>query len=379
MMIDVYPDDKRQKLARKYARISRLLDLIQIVVIAILLLVLIFGGVSVQLSRYLNYPQPWASAVYFMILLIAFGIITMPISYYRGFVLPNRYGLSIETFQSWLIDKAKASIIGVVLGLIIIILAYWLLDYSPGTWWLWTSIFILVLSLLLARIAPTLLLSLFYKLEPLRDPVLETKLMGLAERAKTRVCGIFTMNLSSKSNTANAMLAGLGKTRRIILSDTLISEYSPEEIEVILAHELGHHVHRDIPKMIIVQVLTSLLAFYLTGLVLKISVNPLGLDNIANPAALPVLVLSLAVFSFIMMPMVNTFSRYLEKMADETSLELSENPAAFISAMTKLTDQNLSEAQPSRWIELLFYDHPPYFKRVAVARSCVKQTDIGGV
>jgi STE24 endopeptidase len=375
MVMDISPDVERQKMASEYARISRRLDFAELFIAAILLFVLIFGGLSAELSRHLPATQPWASAVYFIILILGFGIITVPISYYRGFVLAHRYGLSIQKFRSWLIDKSKASIISIVLGLIIIIFAYWRLDYSPDTWWLWTGIFILVLSLLLARITPTLLISLFFKLEPIEDSELEKKLINLTERAGAKVCGVFTINLSSKSNTANAMLAGLGKTRRIIISDTMITQYSPQEVEVVLAHELGHHIHRDIMKMIIVQVVTALLAFYLTHLVLTVSISLLAIENIADPAAFPLLVLSLAFFSLIMMPAANAFSRYLEKIADMTSLELTDNPLAFITAMTKLTDQNLSEAQPSRWVELLFYDHPPYTRRVNMARSYIKRNN----
>jgi STE24 endopeptidase len=193
-------------------------------------------------------------------------------------------------------------------------------------------------------------------------------LMNLAKRAQAQIAGVFTMDLSSKGTTANAMLAGLGKTRSIIISDTLLQQYTSEEIEVILAHELGHHLHRDIPKLIAVQAAMVLLAFYLADLVLKASLIPLDFQGIADVAAFPLLFLSLGAFGLIVTPLINAYSRYIETSADEAALELTAEPQAFITAMTKLTDQNLAVADPSRWVEFLFYDHPPYTKRVGLAR-----------
>lgn len=367
-------DIERQKKAKEYARIMRRLIFAEWSIVAVVLLVLVFGRVSAELSQVLLFGQPWASALYFVILVMGLGIIMLPLSYYRGFVLPHHYGLSHEKFRIWLADRAKASAVGLVLGLVIVIVVYWLLEHLPGTWWLWSGILLLLLGLLLTRLTPTLLISLFFKLEPIGDLELKRKLTDLAEHAGTKVCGIFTMNLSSKSTTANAMLAGLGKSRRIILSDTLIQKYSPEEIEVVLAHELGHHIHRDIPKMIVLQAATAFLAFYLSDLVLNASLTPLAFNGISDIATLPLLFLFLAAFNLVISPLTNAYSRYVEKAADIAALQLSVNPGAFITAMTKLADQNLTEYQPSRWVELLFYDHPPYNKRVDLARRYIQET-----
>ena len=343
-------------------------------VIGVVLLVLVFGGVSVTLSRILPYSQPWASALYFIIIAVGLGIILMPLSYYQGFVVPHRYGLFHETLKVWLADRAKVSAVSLALGLVVVMIVYWLLDNFPDIWWLWAGVLLFLLSLLLTRLTPTLLISLFFKLEPLGDAELQKKLTELAERARTKVCGVFTMNLSSKSTTANAMLAGLGQSRRIILSDTLLQKYSSDEIEVVLAHELGHHVHRDIPRMIAIQAVIGLLGFYLADMVLIASLAPLGLSSPADAAGLPLLFLFLAVFNLLLSLLTNAYSRYVEKQADVAALELSGNPQAFITAMTRLADQNLTEYQPSRWVELLFYDHPPYNKRVDLANRYSKES-----
>ncbi len=360
-------DIKRQELAKKYARLMRWLSFVELAVVGALLLVLVFGGVSARMSYFLSFPQPWASALYFVILAVGLGIIIMPLTYYQGFILPRRYGLSNQKLGAWLTDRAKASALGFLLGLAVVILLYWLLDRFPDIWWLWAGILLLLLSLLLTWLTPTLLLPIFFKLEPLDDVELKQRLMNLAKRVQAQIVGMFTMDLSSKGTTANAMLAGLGKTRSIILSDTLLQQYTAEEVEVILAHELGHHIHRDIPKLIAVQAAVVLLAFYLSGLVLRASLVPFGFQGIADVAAFPLLFLSLAAFGLIVTPLINAYSRYVEGSADEAALELTANPRAFVTAMTRLTDQNLTVADPSRWVEILFYDHPPYTKRVDLA------------
>lgn len=366
-------DMERQKLAERYARLMRRLSLVELVMVGALLLVLVFGGVSAKLSRLLAVPQPWASALYFLILAVGLAIILMGLTYYQGFVIPRRYGLSHQTLRAWFADRAKASGLSLVLGLIVVIIVYVLLERLPGLWWLCAGILMFLLSLLLTRLTPTLLLPLFFKLQPLKDEEYRRRLMALAERAGTQVVGIFTMDLSSRGTTANAMLAGWGKTRRIIVSDTLLQKYSAEEVEVVLAHELGHHLHRDVAKLIALQAIIVLLVFYLADLVLRASLVPFGFQSIADAAAFPLLLLSLGVFGLILTPLSNAYSRRIEAAADKEALELTANPQAFATAMTKLTDQNLSVARPGRWMKVLFYDHPPFVERVALARRYAQE------
>jgi len=359
---------KRQKLARKYSGLMRRLSLIDLAIVGAILLVLVFGGVSVKLSQFLDFPQPWASALYFIILAVGLGIILTPLTYYQGFILSHRFGLSHQKLNSWVADRAKAAVLSFLLGLVVVILIYWLLGRFPGIWWLLAAVFLCLLSLLLTRLTPTLLLPMFFKLEPLSDAKLKKRLTNLAKRARAPISRVFTMDLSSKGTTANAMLAGLGRARSIILTDTLLHAYTPDEIEVILAHELGHHLHNDIPKLIALQAAMILLVLYLSNLVLKASLVPFNFNGVADAAALPVLFLSLGIFSSILRPLTNSYSRYVEANADKAALDLTAKPQAFIAAMTRLTNQNLSVANPSRWSELLSYDHPPYTKRVNLAK-----------
>lgn len=362
-------DPERQEKAQQYSKLKRRFFFIELALAGALLLVLIFGGLSVKISQFLNFSQPWASALYFLILNFGYGIIMAPLSYYHDFVLPQRYGLLTQKLKSWLGDVAKALILSLLIGTGIVMVIYWLLEHFPVLWWLLGAIVIILLSLFLTWLTPNLFLPLFFKITPLEDAQLKKRLINLAQRAKTQVCNVFTMDLSSKSTTANAMLAGLGNTKRIILSDTLLEQYSPEEAEVVLAHELAHHVHRDIPKLIVMQGIISLLIFYAANKALEISLMPLSFRGISDAATLPLLALVFVTIGLMIAPAGNALSRRLELAADKFALRLTGNPQAFISAMAKLTDQNLAEAEPSHWVELLFYDHPPYTKRVSLAQQ----------
>jgi len=262
-----------------------------------------------------------------------------------------------------------------------VVAIYWLLAATPETWWLWAALFVILLSVVLANLAPILILPLFFKLRPLNDAELEARLVRLAQRAGAKVRSVFTMDFSAKSTGANAALIGLGNTRRIVLSDTLFGRYSPDEIGVILAHELGHQVHHHIPKLIAIQSASTLVGFCLAGLALGWAVPWLGYSSIADPAAFPLLALVLALFALLIGPLMSAYSRRLERSADSYALALSDNPAGFVQMMTKLTNQNLSESQPSRWVKL-FYDHPAYLERVALARryeASRSQRNPGGV
>jgi STE24 endopeptidase len=371
------PNPERQKIALKYENINRKLLLLELALTAIILLAILFSGIFVKLNTVLDSPRPWIISVYLILLLIIPAIISAPISYYSEFVLGRRFGLSTQSFKSWAIDKIKSGLLTLVLGLIMIIFIYWMLEIAPHLWWVWSGCFLVLLVIVIAQLTPTLLIPIFYKLEPLKDAELEARLRKLCDRAETAVMGIFTMNLSSKSTTANAMLAGIGNTRRIILTDTLLQTYTAGEIEVILAHELGHHLHRDIVKLIIIQSLVIFLGLFLAHLALTGAAGFFGYQSPGNPASLPLLVTVLAVYNAIVTPVINAYSRTIEYAADAAAIELTANPGEFISAMTRLVDQNLSVANPRRWMELLFYSHPPYNKRIKPAIAVIQKNSGG--
>ena len=358
----------RQEEAKKYARARLWLAFGDLALAGILLLLLVFGGLSQRLAGLFTLPVVPGASLYLIILMVAYGVLSAPLSYYGGFVLPHRYGLSIQKLTGWLGDRAKAGGLGLAFGAGMVAVIYWFIINFPAVWWLFSWGVVILLGLILANLTPVIIVPLFFKMEPLSDPDLKLRLEQLAQRAKVRVRGIYTMELSRKGTTANAALMGLGNTKRIVLSDTLLQRYSTPEVEIVMAHELGHHFRNDIFRLFIIQSAIWLIGFCLADLALKASVMPLGFNGISDIAALPLLMLIFSVISLLVTPLTNAYSRRLEAAADDYALRLTDNPESFINTMTKLADQNLSEAQPSRWVELLIYDHPCYHKRVEHAR-----------
>ncbi len=367
-------DSQRQERAQHYARLRHWLLLIDLGIACAFVLILLGAGLTIDLRNALaglgNW-QPvagWAPlqvAVLFCILIIVYQLLTAPLSYYSGFILPRRYGLSHQSLASWLADQAKGLALGFVFEIAAVLILYLLLAAQPDLWWLWAAIGLLLFSVVLANLAPVLILPLFFKLKPLEDEELKRRLLALAERANTRVRGVFTMDMSRKTSTANAALMGLGNTRRIVLGDTLLSAYTPDEIEVVLAHELGHHVHRDIWKLIATQTILTLGGLFLVNLGLHWAVEGAHIyPRLSDAATMPAVALALGLFGLVTMPLTNGYSRLVERQADEYALTSTRMADAFISAMTRLANQNLAELNPNPIIEFLLYDHPAIGKRL---------------
>lgn len=359
----------RQKQARHYARLKRRLSLAELLIGGGLLAALVFGGLSDSLTGLFNLSTVAAAALYFIVLVLAYQLLVAPLSYYGGYVLPRRYGLSTQGRGGWLEDIFKAAAIALLLGVAMVAAAYWFITTWPDAWWLLAWGLVLALSALITVLAPLFLVPLFFTMKPLADIELKERLEALAKRAGVAVGGIYVVEFSAKGTTANAALMGWGGTRRIVLSDTLITGYSPEEIEVIMAHEMGHQRHNDIYRLFVVRAAILLVVFFFTGLIFEAAAAPLGFGGIADVAALPLLALIFVGLNLLTAPLASGYSRRIEAAADSYALELTGDARSFINAMTRLTDQNLGEAAPSRWVENLLYDHPSYASRVAYAGS----------
>jgi STE24 endopeptidase len=371
-------DAERQEQAKEYARIQHRLFALDLILSAVALLVVLFGGLSVWLRDTvlsISTNAGIATALYLIVGLGAYGLLYLPLTYYSGFVLQHRYGLSTQTLRAWLIDMLKGAILAVILGTIVIEMIYFLLRTTPNEWWLIASAFMLLFNVVLANLAPVLIFPIFFKFKPLEDVALVQRLTALAERAHTRVRGVYTMMLSEKTTAANAALMGLGNTRRIVLGDTLYQNYSPDEIETILAHELGHHVHHDIAWGLIVESALMVVGFYIADLFLKWSVAQFHYDGIADLASFPLLAIAIGVFGLITLPLGNAYSRWRESLADDYALQTTRNAPAFIGAMEKLANQNLAELEPEPWVEFLLYDHPPIGKRLKRASASLLQQE----
>jgi STE24 endopeptidase len=289
---------------------------------------------------------------------------------YYGLRLERRYHLSAQKTSSWLWDEIKGFLVGLVLATIIAELLYFAIRQSPEHWWLVAWAMFLILFVVMAQVAPLVLFPIFYKFEPLDNEDLKRRLVRLSEHAGTRVRGIYKWHLSEKSNKANAALTGLGATRRIILADTLLDHYSSDEIEAVLAHELGHHVHKHIFKSIVVQAGITLFGFWAANFVLHLATEEWRMfDTLSDFANLPLLVLVATVLSLLLMPAMNAYSRFNERQADRYAFQSIQSVQPFISSMNKLAAQNLAERTPSKWVEWFFHSHPAISRRVAAAEA----------
>ncbi|HUN89940.1 MAG TPA: M48 family metallopeptidase [Terriglobales bacterium] len=369
-----HPQDSPE--ARSYNRIRRRLTIADMVLNFVFLVVLLATGINATFRdwSYRASGQHYTLAVFYyvLILLICSKILGFGLDYY-GFRVEHQFRLSNQKFKSWLWDEAKSWLVGLVIATVLVELIYGTIRIAPIKWWLIAWAVYNGLAIFFAQIAPVVLFPLFYKFDPLHDEGLKKRLVKLSENAGTRVRGVYEWKLSEKSKKANAALAGLGATRRIILADTLLEQYSPDEIEAVLAHELGHHVHKHILKSILLQVGISLVGFWVVAQGLSYAVDRDMFLSIHDFASLPLLVLMTTVMSFLLMPVMNAYSRQKEREADRYCFKSIAKIAPFITSMNKLADQNLAERRPSRLVEVWFHSHPPVAKRIAAAEQWAKE------
>jgi len=366
-------DPERQKQARHYARIRRRLWLVDTTFSAIYALAWLFLSWSVALREWLSTftGNDWLLiALYVAVFGGVYSLLNLPLGYYSGFVLPHRFGQSNQSFKDWVLDQLRGLAVGVPLGLIMLELLYLALRLSGASWWLWAAGGLLLFNVILSNLAPVLIMPLFNKFVPLGDEHkdLEERLLNLAKRANTKVKGVFKFDMSKRTKAANAALTGIGNTRRIILGDTLINEFAPDEIETVLAHELGHHVHKDIPFLVISGMLLTTLGLFIASLAMNYAVKFFSFTSVSDPAAFPALMLILSAYGLLVQPLENALSRWRENMADDYALESTGKHEAFASAFTRLANQNLGEMDPEKWVVFMFYSHPPLGERIAKAK-----------
>ena len=358
--------------ARQYNRIRRWLGVADTSLGFLFFLVLLLTGWTADLrdAAWHASGNRYALALFFYVGMLAVigKLLTLWLDYY-SFRLEHRFHLSNQKIKGWLADEGKGWLVGLAMGAVLAEIVYWLIRSSP-LWWLWSWMVFIALFIFFAQIAPVLLFPLFYKFVPLEDEELKQRLTRLSERAGTRVRGIYEWKLSEKSKKANAALTGLGNTRRILISDTLLNNYTHDEIEAVLAHELGHHVHGHIARSIVLQTVVTFVGFWAANEALVDAVHQTamfgGLYDFAN---LPLLVLVVSVLSLLLLPALNAYSRHNERQADTYCWKAVPSIGPFVSAMDKLSRQNLAERNPSRIVEALFHSHPAVSKRIAAAQA----------
>ncbi len=362
----------RAKQSAHYAALKRRLWLADLGLTLALFCILIFSGLAQQWGNWVHAHLshwPVQVAVYTGLLWGIALALSFPLDWMRGFRIEHRFGLSTQGFGDWLKDYAKQLALGAAFGLAVVEALSLLLRRFPASWWAWAAAAWMISSIFIARVFPTLLIPLFYRQEPLKDSSLRQRLETLAVRCGTRVSGIFEVNLSRTTKKANACLCGMGKSRRVLVSDTLLSHYPPEEIEVVLAHELGHHRLNHIGILIAVSAVASGLSCLAVDRWAQGWMPRFGISGLSDLSALPLIGLGLFLAGLVLMPVTQGLSRRLERQADCFALEQTRNSAAFIAAMRRLGEQNLAEENPPQWVEWLLYDHPSISKRIAMAQG----------
>jgi STE24 endopeptidase len=296
--------------------------------------------------------------------------VSFPLSFYSGHVLEHRFSLSTQTFSAWLWRYAKRNLLGMALGMVLMLGLFWLIWTTGPIWWLVAAGAFFLVSVLLGQLAPVLILPLFYKIEKLDSPELTGRIASLAEGTGLSIEGVYRLDLSDETVKANAMLAGLGRTRRVLMGDTLLKGFSPEEIEVIFAHEIGHHVFHHIRKMIAAGIFYSAAGFFVCDRILaaRAAAGHTTLDYSQLPVyTLPLIMFILTLFAMLLEPVQNIISRHYERQSDRYAIERTGNKEAYISAFRKLAKLNKDDPHPHPLEVFLFHSHPPIAERLALA------------
>ena len=365
--------------SKKYNNTKLAIGIGKTIISFFLLYLFIDLGFSLVLQ---NYIQTFTENPYLIFIIFVFvigifsSVLFMPINIYTGFYLEHKYNLSNQTFFKYFIENVKSMLVGLVIGIPILLLFFYVINQFGGFWWLIFASAMFLISVVLSQIFPILIMPIFYKIIPLEDEELKTRITNLSKGAGIKVENVFSFNMSKNTKKANAAFTGLGKTKRIILGDTLLNDYSKDEIETVIAHELGHYKHKHIIKNLIFGTISSFLTFFIISIIYKNSLDWFDFESITQIAALPLLSLWAMLIGLIQSPIGNILSRKYEFEADRYAIESTLKPESFIRTLNKLTDQNLGDREPHPFVEWFFYSHPSIKNRVNAIKDFVIEKNI---
>ncbi|MCO5176821.1 MAG: M48 family metallopeptidase [Thermomicrobiales bacterium] len=362
--------------ARKYSRTKDRLSLLSTAISLLGGSALVFSGVARRLNDRLL-PTSGASLVqrgrYIAVIGGLSTLISLPLRYYSSYVVEKRYELSNQSAASWLSDQAKMTALSMPLEVGLLEGLYAAMRRWPQSWWLVVSGATIPLTAGLSQLFPVLIAPRFNRYEPLADAELAERLRDLTDRAGVPVADVTQMDMSRRTSKANAFFAGLGPTRRIVLADTMLETFTPEEIEGVVAHEAAHQIHRDIWRLIGMAAMTTLATaasvHLVAGRLVRAIPSLTGTSDLANPRSLPVIGVVASVVGVLLSPWQLAQSRRMERRADRFAIRLTGNPRAYAGAMRKLSEQNLADPSPSPAITFLLHSHPPLAERIAAAEA----------
>ena len=364
-------DASKQQQAKKYEKENRLIGLCGSFLSFAFILVFYFSGFSHFLAN-LNISFTWTFLSYLVVFLSLTTIIGLPLGYYSGYIHEHKWGFSNYTPKTWAIDQLKSFVVSLMLLPLLLGLLFWVFAEFSDTWWLVAGIATTLVSIIFVTLFPVIILPIFNKYDPIEDDKLTSQLSDILNKAGLRPSGFFKQDMSRQTKKENAFLAGMGKTRRVVIADNLLTHMSVPEITSVIAHEVGHYRFSHLPKNIVIGTIQQLITFYLLNIIMRTLFPEFLTSNTANLALFPIFGLIMGLLSGLLFgPLNNLLSRFFERQADQTSLELFPDKDAFQKAMAGLANRNLSNAYPEWWVKFLYYSHPPIGERLAFAEKYV--------
>lgn len=363
--------DEVLKKSKRYSLTKYTLIIFNGIYILVLAFIFLISGLSKRLSlKIIEFTQGsfFTVPLYLFIIYVLYYLLDLPFNFYRSYILEHRFSLSNQKIKDWLIEQLKEFLVFYIISLIFISTFYFILNHYPSYWWLIASLCWIFFSLILTKLTPIIIIPLFFKYQKLKDQVLRERIMYLAEKLKIKILDCYEIDFSKKTFKANAAFVGIGRTKRVILADTLKDRYSYDEIEVILAHEFAHYKLRHMIKQFLVNSLLIIILFYIIFISSGYFLKAFNLNSLSDLSALPLILIYLIIFEVIVQPFQNYISRQLERNADILAIKITGLKEAFISMMEKLSVQNLIDTKPHPLIKFFFFDHPPIEERITLAR-----------
>ena len=361
-----------QDKAKAYSRQKHILGILNLLLSPLLLTVFIFLGIPAYIRFIAQSFAPntyLALLIFYALISLFYTVITIPFAYYAGFILEHRFSLSNQTLKAWIKREGKKHIVSFIISMPFVLSLYIFLRYWPLHWWLLTAAFWFFISILVAKFFPILIIPLFYKYSPIKNEDLKQRLIQLSSKAGFKTEGVYELNISKDTKKANAALMGMGKQKRIVLCDTLLKNFDEKEIEIVMAHELGHHKLKHILKSIVFSGLATLLMFFISNYIFLTLHDALDYTYLFDFESLVLIYAIIASLNMISAPIQNSYSRRLERDADMFALDITKNKDGFISTMKKLASQNLSDMNPGKFYEVILYNHPSISRRIAFAEA----------
>lgn len=373
LMDKIHPllDEKRQALARRYDKEKRLLGLAGSTLSLAVLLVFYGSGISLRLAHlWSGGPVVWPFLAYTAGFLAWLTVLSLPLSFYSGYVHEHKWDFSTQNIKGWLSDQARSFAVGLVMAWLVLALLLWIVTRFPRFWWLIAGLALALVSVVFATLFPVVILPIFHRYTPIEDKELTAALEEILAREGLKSSGFFQEDMSRRTRKENAFLAGLGKTRRVVLGDNLVRHMTVPEIVSVMAHEVGHYRHRHIWKGVVAGTLEQLAVFYLLSIVMAAAFP--GFPGSAREvlSVLPVmLIIGGAASALVFRPASNSLLRQFEKEADLYAAAHIKDRHAYATALAGLANRNLGNAYPAWWVKVLYYTHPPIGERLEYIES----------